>query len=52
MKDKICAFVIGISLFLIVGIVGGVDCGEPVTNLAWCVPLVAALGAAVVVSNS
>ena len=44
MKKKICGFIFGISLLLIIGIVGGVDCGEPLTNVLWCIPLLAAMG--------
>ena len=49
MKKKICAAVFGISLFLIIGLVGGVECGEPLSNLFWCLPLgVAMLVSAVI----
>jgi hypothetical protein len=39
MKRQICAAVFGISLLLIIGLVGGVDCGEPISNLIWTIPL-------------
>ena len=39
MKKIICGWVMAICLFLIIGIIGGVDCGEPITNMYWCVPL-------------
>lgn len=47
MKQKICAFVFGTSLLLIIGIVGGIDCGEPLTNMLWTIPL----GLAMVISG-
>jgi hypothetical protein len=43
MKKKICGVVFVISFFLLVGIVGGVDCGEPVTNMFWCIPCLGAM---------
>ena len=39
MKKTICAWVFGICLFLIIGIFGGVECGQPLSNLFWCLPL-------------
>ena len=43
MKEKICVAIIGICMLLIIGLFGGVDNGEPVTNLVWCVPLLAVI---------
>jgi hypothetical protein len=39
MKNKIFGFLFVVSLFLIVGIIGGVDNGEPLSNMLWCIPL-------------
>jgi hypothetical protein len=51
MKKKICAAVFGISLFLIIGLVGGVECGEPLSNLLWCLPLGVAMCVSAVVGR-
>jgi hypothetical protein len=51
MKKKICGAVIAISLFLIIGIVGGVECGEPIGNLLWCCPLSMAMAVSAVIGN-
>ena len=39
MKQKISFAVFVLSLILNIGIIGGVECGEPLSNLWWCVPL-------------
>ena len=39
MKKTICGWVIAISIFLMVGIIGGIDHGQPLTNIIWCLPL-------------
>lgn len=39
MKKLICAVIIAISLFLILGIVGGIEQGLPMANMWWCIPL-------------
>ena len=43
MKKTICAWVIAICIFLIIGIVGGIDHGQPLTNIIWCLPLAVAM---------
>ena len=49
MKQKVCATVMLICIFLIIGLAGGVECGEPLSNLLWCLPLsLVALGSALV----
>ena len=39
MKKKICGVILALSLFLVIGIVGGVDQGEPLSNAIWCFPV-------------
>jgi len=51
MKKRICATIIAISLFLIIGLVGGVECGEPVGNLLWCIPLACAMWVSAIVGE-
>ena len=51
MKKKICGAVFGISLFLIIGLVGGVECGEPLSNLFWCLPLGLAMWVSAVIGE-
>lgn len=47
MKRKICGLLIGISLVLFIGIIGGVSDGEPLRNALWCIPaLLVTYGAA------
>ena len=41
MKNKIFGFLFGISLFLIIGIVGGIDNGQSLSNMLWGIPLTA-----------
>lgn len=36
---KACAFVWIVCLILIVGLIGGVENGQPLANLWWCIPL-------------
>lgn len=38
---KVLAGICGICLVLTVGVVGGVENGQPLTNLLWCIPLMA-----------
>lgn len=38
MKKKICGVILAISLFLVIGIVGGIQQGEPFRNALWCFP--------------
>lgn len=35
---KISALVVVIGFIMIMGIVGGVEHGEPLTNILWCIP--------------
>lgn len=39
MGKAISGAIFGICLFLIIGIVGGIDCGQPLSNLWMCLPL-------------
>lgn len=39
MKKKICGALFVIGLILVIGIVGGTECGEPLSNLLWCIPI-------------
>lgn len=43
MKRRICKVLFVLGWILIIGIVGGVDCGEPLTNALWCFPIMAAI---------
>ena len=43
MKRMICGVIFGIGFFLMVGLVGGVDCGEPLSNMLWCIPCAVAM---------
>ena len=43
MKKKICGVLVVIGLFLILGIVGGCDIGQPVINGLWCFPILGAM---------
>lgn len=51
MKKKICGAIIAISLFLIIGLVGGVDCGEHISNLLWCIPCACAMWVAAIIGE-
>jgi hypothetical protein len=51
MKRKICAAVMAISLFLIIGLIGGVDNGQPITNMLWAIPLFVAMVVSAVVGE-
>lgn len=44
MKKSICGAIFGISLLLIIGIAGGIDCEEPMSNALWILPLLATMG--------
>lgn len=39
MGKVISGAIFGICLFLIIGIAGGIDCGQPLSNLWMCLPL-------------
>ena len=39
MKNTVCGCVLAISLFLVLGIVGGIEQGQSVANMLWCIPL-------------
>ncbi len=43
MKKTICGVIMFASLFLMLGIVGGVEHGKSVANMWWCVPLLATM---------
>ena len=38
MKQKICTVLFMLCIVLFLGIIGGVEHGEPLTNLIWCIP--------------
>lgn len=38
MKQKICIVLSILCMVLFIGIIGGVEGGEPLTNLIWCIP--------------
>ena len=40
----LCEAIFGICLLLIIGIAGGIDCGEPLSNALWIIPLLATMG--------
>ena len=40
MKQKICMFLVVLCIVFIIGIFGGVENGEPLTNLLWCIPAI------------
>jgi hypothetical protein len=44
MKETICNSVIGICIFLLIGIVGNVECGASEWQLLWGFPLFAVMG--------
>lgn len=39
MKKKICGLIFIIGFALLIGIIGGVDMGEPLRNTIWCFPI-------------
>ena len=39
MKRRICKVLCVLGLILIVGIIGGTECGEPLSNVLWCFPI-------------
>lgn len=42
MKQKlICGCTSFLSLFIVIGIIGGVEQGQPIANMFWCIPLLA-----------
>lgn len=51
MKQKICFLVVFFGILAIVGIVGGCDHGQPLTNVWWCVPILAVMRIAVSVGH-
>jgi hypothetical protein len=40
----LCEAIFGICLLLIIGIAGGIECGEPMRNALWFIPLLATMG--------
>ena len=40
MKEKICMFLFVLCIVFILGIFGGIENGEPLTNLLWCTPAI------------
>lgn len=51
MKETICSIIILICFFLVIGIVGGIENGEPMSNAFWCLPLLAPTGISLYVLN-
>ena len=45
MKQTICIIIIFVCLFLVIGIVGGIENGQPLSNALWCLPLLGFAGA-------
>lgn len=43
MKQKFFTVLSVLCVVLMIGIVGGVDCGEPVSNMLWCIPCLGAM---------
>ena len=43
MKQKICLAIILVGILAIIGIVGGCDNGQPLTNALWCIPIFAVI---------
>lgn len=39
MKKTICGFICLGLFLLMVGIIGGVECGQPLSNAFWCFPI-------------
>lgn len=39
MKKIICGVLFLIGVLSICGIVGGTECGEPLSNMPWCLPI-------------
>ena len=39
MKKKICGFLFIVGMVLILGLVGGIEHGEPLSNGFWCFPI-------------
>lgn len=53
MKKTLFAVLFCISVFLMIGIVGGVECGESLSNMLWCIPVaVLAMISAVLLESS
>lgn len=48
---KVCVFIWVVCLILIVGLIGGVENGQPLENLLWCIPLSAVSVASVWISS-
>ena len=40
MKEKICLFIVVLCIVFILGIFGGIEHGESLTNLFWCIPAI------------
>lgn len=51
MKKKICKIIFASGAFLIWGIAGGIDCGEPLSNAWWCIPIIIAMLVSVIVGK-
>lgn len=39
MKKVICGTLFAIGVISIYGIIGGTECGEPLSNMMWCIPI-------------
>jgi hypothetical protein len=52
MIKKICLAIIGVSLFMGFGIIGGIECGAPMTNALWLIPVLILLLVAMKIHDS
>jgi hypothetical protein len=39
MKKTICEIILFVGALLMLGIMGGIECGEPIRNALWCIPI-------------
>ncbi len=39
MKKIICGVLFGVGVLSIFGIIGGTECGAPLSNVFWCFPI-------------
>lgn len=47
MRKNICFWTVFVCLVFVIGIVGGIDNGEPLANGLWCLPLFGIMAAAI-----
>ena len=52
MIKKICSAIIWVGLFMMFGIIGGIECGAPITNAYWLIPTLLLLFAAIKIHDS